>query len=248
MTTLHIKNATLAFAKRIIFSNINLTVQTGQWVALLGTSGIGKSCLLRLIANLLPATANYTGKIVLENQTSLSEHIAYMSQSDSLLPWLNVLDNVMLVCKLKHFSTAQNKKFRQQAAKLLADVGLSDAMHLYPQQLSGGMRQRVALARTLMQDTSIVLMDEPFSALDAITRYKLQTLTANLLNEKTVIFITHEPLEALRLANKIFIMHNQPANIKLAAELTSPTPRHLSDTQLTALQAQLFKELTDEIT
>lgn len=109
------------------------------------------------------------------------------------------------------------------------------------------MRQRVALVRTLMENKPIILMDEPFSAVDAITRYKLQELAVHLLKDKTVLFITHDPMESLRLADKIYIMHHQPAQLKLVAQLASHAPRALNHPELMQLQAQLFHELAENI-
>src|SRR3990167_3228776 len=118
-------------------------------------------------------------------------------------------------------------------------------MHLYPHQLSGGMRQRVALVRTLMEEKPIILMDEPFSALDAITRYKLQALAVDLLKEKTVFFITHDPSEALRLAHIIYIMQGRPAFLKPVAHLSSAIPRELTDPETSKLQTDLFHQLAN---
>lgn len=239
-----IENAALAYANQLIFSNINLQIPAGKWVALLGPSGVGKSSLLRLIANLTSPQEKSQGHIHTDNGIAVSDQMAYMAQTDLLLPWLNVLDNATLGFKLrKHSCTEYIKK----ATSLLHQVGLNKALQLYPRQLSGGMRQRVALVRTLMENKPIILMDEPFSALDAITRYKLQALAADLLKDKTVLFITHDPSEALRLANDIYVMQGQPATLNSIATLTSVTPRDMTDPEVIKLQALLFSELSKAV-
>lgn len=238
MPSVSITNVALTFDNKNIFSNINLELPKGKWIALLGPSGIGKSSLLRMIAGLTPKQ-NSSGKIAANNHISLHQQIAYMAQTDLLLPWLNVLDNATIGLKLRK----ENSLRKAEALSLLCEVGMGDAMHLFPHQLSGGMRQRVALVRTLIEDKPIILMDEPFAAVDAITRYKLQNLAAELLRDKTVFFITHDPTEALRLAHEIYIMHGQPASLKCVTTLDSMTPRALTDIDLVNLQSQLFEEL-----
>lgn len=237
---IHIKNLSLAFNGETLFSELNLFIPAGKWIALLGPSGVGKSSLLRMIANL----TTHHGSIIADNDNSVSSQVAYMAQTDLLLPWMNVLDNSLLGLKLKNHSR-NDKSEQEEKAKLLLDkVGLNKSLTLYPHQLSGGMRQRVALVRTLMENKPIILMDEPFSALDAITRYKLQALAAELLKNKTVIFITHDPLEALRLAHEIYVMQGRPATIKSIAALNSAIPRDINDPNVIALQSLLFTELT----
>jgi putative hydroxymethylpyrimidine transport system ATP-binding protein len=238
-----INSASLSYANQLIFSDIHLTIPASQWVALLGPSGIGKSSLLRLIAGLSSPQEKIQAHITTSNDIPLSQQAAYMAQNDLLLPWMTVLSNATLGMKLRN--DIHNKQDHlARATFLLTQAGLGQALSLYPHQLSGGMRQRVALVRTLMEDKPVVLMDEPFSALDAITRYKLQSLAAELLKDKTVLFITHDPTEALRLANVIYIMRGQPANLKFISSLTSSTPRALSNPELTSLQTSLFDELT----
>jgi putative hydroxymethylpyrimidine transport system ATP-binding protein len=244
LPTITITNATLAYGEQTVFAHINLKLAAGKWVGLLGPSGVGKSSLLRMLAGLTSQNEITQGRVSCDNALPLSQQIAYMAQTDLLLPWLSVLDNAVLGCKLRAHSALMYQTAIDQAIVLLKQVGLSHAHDLYPQQLSGGMRQRVALVRTLMEDKPIVLMDEPFSALDAITRYKLQALAADLLRHKTVLFITHDPGEALRLADDVYIMQGNPASLKLAAQLSSPTPRDTIEPDVIRLQALLLHELT----
>lgn len=236
-----LKQVTLHYHEKNIFSELCLHLPKGQWIALIGPSGIGKSSLLRVIAGLTTATEQLSGEIVADNAISVNQQIAYMAQTDLLLPWLTVLDNAMLGTKLTHRHHHLTEV--QRAKSLLDKVGLVDAMHLYPHQLSGGMRQRTALARTLMEDKPVVLMDEPFSALDAITRYKLQDLAALLLKDKTVFFITHDPTEALRLAHIVYLMEGVPAKLRQIAHLDSLPPRPLSHPDVVNHQTLIFSEL-----
>jgi putative hydroxymethylpyrimidine transport system ATP-binding protein len=126
---------------------------------------------------------------------------------------------------------------------LFSQAGVKNAQYKYPRQLSGGMRQRVALIRTLLEDKPIVLMDEPFASLDTITRFELQNVASNLLKNRTVFLVTHDPLEALRLADDIYILAGQPANLTLFAEFNTTTPRDLTHPDILLNQALLFNAL-----
>jgi putative hydroxymethylpyrimidine transport system ATP-binding protein len=239
-----IRDATLAYDNETVFSGINLDLPASQWLGLLGPSGIGKSSFLRLIAGLHLPQEQSSGTLVADNHLPVCQQIAYMAQTDLLLPWLTVLDNATLGSRLRPHTQENTLMLRDKALVLLDKAGLANTAHLYPHQLSGGMRQRVALVRTLMENKPVVLMDEPFSALDAITRYKLQNLAAELLQHKTVLFITHDPAEALRLANRIYIMQGRPATLKMVAAPESRAPRPISDPDVLNLQAQLYHELS----
>ena len=155
------------------------------------------------------------------------------------MPWLTVIENVVIGSRLRGESPDY-----QRARDLLASVGLADRADDYPSALSGGMRQRTALIRTLMEDRPLVLMDEPFSALDAITRLRLQSLAAELLRGRTVLLVTHDPLEALRLGDRIHVMAGRPARIDQALTPAGATPRDPADPALLALQAELLIRLT----
>jgi putative hydroxymethylpyrimidine transport system ATP-binding protein len=239
--SLHIRHAFLSFQNRVLFNDLNLDLIAGKWTCLLGPSGVGKTSLLRLIAGLPEKDATIHAQISTSNNIDHTQQVSYMAQTDSLLPWLNVLDNVLLGSRLRNQPLALT-----QAKKLLDQVGLSYTQHLFPAQLSGGMRQRVALARTLAEHQPIVLMDEPFSAVDAITRYHLQNLAAILLKDKTVFFITHDPTEALRLAHEIYIMCGKPASLIKPFNLLNTPPRESSDQDFLHKQAELFKALSQD--
>jgi putative hydroxymethylpyrimidine transport system ATP-binding protein len=170
----------------------------------------------------------------------LSGRVSYMAQADSLMPWLSVLDNVLIGYRLRGEHTAL---LREQAMSLLAKVGLAKVALLRPDALSGGMRQRAALARTLLEDRPIVLMDEPFSALDAITRLQLQELAAELLVGRTVLLVTHDPLEALRLGHVVYVMAGLPAQLQLALSLPGSLPRDPTAPNLLTHHAELLHQL-----
>lgn len=228
-------------------AGLNMTIPANQWTVLLGRSGSGKTTLLRYLAGLLDDQVEWQGEIAVSGNDvsakniALHDHIAYMAQQDFLLPWLNVLDNVCLSSRFAN--VAPNKEQdKQRALILLEQVGLADNAYMTPSQLSGGMRQRVALARTLMQDKPLVLMDEPFSALDAVTRHKLQALSASLLKDKTVVLITHDPQEAVRLAYQLYVFQGAPAQAQQLSVPELSPPRKL-DAECAALQQAILDQL-----
>ena len=194
-------NGSLSLNKDELFSNILLEIKLNQWTVIIGQSGTGKSTLLKIIANLnIPAAFNNNISKNINEDLSFS----WMAQNDLLLPWLNVIDNITLGQKLRREKININK-----ANILLEKVGLIDVAKQLPATLSGGMRQRAALARTLMENNDMILMDEPFSSLDTITKSKIQKLTWSLLKNKTVIMVTHDPLEALMLSNTLYYVSNK---------------------------------------
>jgi putative hydroxymethylpyrimidine transport system ATP-binding protein len=163
-----------------------------------------------------------------------------MGQRDDLLPWLSARGNVVLGARLRG-----EVPDLARADALLERVGLGPQQGQRPATLSGGERQRTALARTLMEDRPVVLMDEPFSALDAITRARLQSLAAALLAGRTVLLVTHDPLEALRLGHRVHVMAGQPARIEPPIEPPGDPPRDLHDPDLMRLQGDLLARLAD---
>ena len=207
----------LAFDKSLLFDQFSAVFPGGQTSCLLGKSGVGKSTLLRAMAGLVPLKA---GAVRDGTEQSLTGRIAYMDQSDLLLLWLTARENVSLGRRLRG---AQHDALA--ADRLLAQVGLAGHEDKRPAAMSGGMRQRVALARTLMEDRPIVLMDEPFSAVDALTRFRLQDLACKVLAGRTVVLVTHDPQEALRLGNRIFVMTGPPARLHESPVPQDATPR-----------------------
>jgi putative hydroxymethylpyrimidine transport system ATP-binding protein len=232
-----VANAGLGYGGAPLFENLHFTLVGGAWTCLLGTSGVGKSTLLRLIAGL--ATPEQ-GTIRCSDGQPLAGRLAWMGQRDDLLPWLSARANVMLGARLRG-----DPPEPARAESLLERVGLIRQRDQLPATLSGGQRQRVALARTLMEDRPVVLMDEPFSALDAITRARLQSLAAGLLAGRTVLLVTHDPLEALRLGHRVHVMAGQPARLEAPILPAGAPPRDLHDPDLMRLQGDLLARLAD---
>ena len=235
----HLHAAGLRYGGRVIFEDLDLSLSAGRITCLLGPSGVGKTSLLRLIAGLAHGAA---GAAVDGAGLPLGGRVAYLAQQDLLLPWLSALDNVTLGNRLRGEKLTGETLAR--ARVLLARVGLTGHEGDRPAKLSGGMRQRVALARTLMEDRPVVLMDEPFSALDAITRYQLQALAAELLAGRTVLLVTHDPLEAMRLGHRVQVMAGRPARLDDALEPAGAPPRDPGEPELLILQAELLKRLS----
>ncbi len=231
-----LRAARLVYTGLILFDGLDLELAAGSFTGLLGPSGIGKSSLLRLLAGL--TSAGISGELLGGDGLPLTGRVAYMAQQDLLLPWLNVLDNVMIGSRLR-----SEPPDRPRALELLARVGLADCALVRPDALSGGMRQRVALARTLMENRPVVLMDEPFSGLDALTRLRLQAMAVELLAGRTVLLITHDPLEALRLGEHILVMNGRPATLYTLPELPGVPPRDPGDPAVQAAYRAILRQL-----
>lgn len=227
--------ARFGFAGNVLFDGLDVTLAGGRWTCLLGPSGVGKSTLLRLILGLETAAE---GRVTCSDGRPLDGRAAYMDQRDLLFPWLDVLGNVTLGWRLRGGGPEDGR-----ALELLDGVGLAANAGDRPALLSGGMRQRTALARTLMEDRPIVLMDEPFSALDAITRVRLQDMAARLLSGRTVLLVTHDSLEALRLGHRIHVMAGLPARLSPAMEPAGAPPRRVDDPEILGLQGDLLGRL-----
>ena len=238
----------LSYRGAVLFEDLDVDLPAGLTTCLLGPSGVGKTSLLRLVAGLTEAGPAPTNGMVVDQQgRDVHDRVAYMAQQDLLLPWASVLGNVLLGPRLR--GEHRDPGVEARARDLIGRVGLAGREEDFPAALSGGMRQRVALARTLMEDRPIVLMDEPFSGLDAITRFVLQELAAHLLDGRTVLLVTHDPLEALRLGHRVYVMAGRPARLESAlgeapdADGLAPPPRDPADTDVLARQADLLKRL-----
>jgi putative hydroxymethylpyrimidine transport system ATP-binding protein len=225
----------LRYAGESIFENLSLTLPAGQFSVLLGPSGVGKTSLLRVIAGLEPPGS---GSVHAEDGAPLAGRIAYMAQQDLLLPWADALGNVMLGASLRGVGRDADR-----AAALLERVGLGHRMRALPATLSGGERQRVALARTLYEDRPVVLMDEPFSALDAISRARIQELAAEVLQGRTVLLITHDPMEACRLGHHLWVLAGSPAALAPPLAVPGLPPRAPDDEAVLHLQGELLRRL-----
>lgn len=218
---IHLNRLSLSFADGSrLFDGLSLSLPAGRCTCLLGPSGCGKSTLLRLISGI--ADCRVEGTIRFEPDPGPAGRCAWMGQDDLLLPWFTLLDNVLLGARLRG---ELNPARRDQARRLLAEAGLADCAGSLPGALSGGMRQRGALLRTLMEERPIMLMDEPFSALDALTRMRLQNLSSRLTAGSTVVLVTHDVMEAVRMANRIIVLGGDPVGIRTQLDLPGTPPR-----------------------
>ena len=236
----NIQDLSLAFGGLVLFEHLDLMLLPNEWVSLLGCSGVGKSTLLRLIAG-LDTQGKIQGNIIFHPNI----RVAWLPQKDTLYPWLSIVDNVQLENIL---FGKKSTKTTLQAKVLLEQVGMSEHLHKNCYQLSGGQKQRVALARVLMQNADLVLLDEPFSALDAISRYQLQNLAYELLKNKSVLLVTHDPQEALHLSQRIFVLRSPQSNQPALSDVIKPegkAPRELNQENLWILQQQLLNELLE---
>ncbi|MGW4467322.1 ABC transporter ATP-binding protein [Micromonospora sp. NBC_01796] len=204
---------------------IDLDVAEGEFVAILGRSGCGKSTLLRLIAGLLPTTE---GEITVagERVTKTRRDIAMLFQRPALLPWRTVLDNVLLPVEIFGWRRASH---RARAMELLEMAGLGGFEKRLPHELSGGMQQRVSLCRSLVGNPRVMLMDEPFSALDALTREELsvELQRVHMENAATIVFVTHSIDEAVLLADRVVVLSPRPGRIRKVVDINIPRPRTL---------------------
>jgi len=238
---IHLEGITLAFHGRKLFDRFSAVMAGGQWTCLLGPSGCGKSTLLGLVSG--DGRLNYSGSIRFQPAGSAAGTVSWMAQNDLLLPWLTVLGNILLGARLRG---EEGPELKERAEQLLDEAGLAGKGGLLPGQLSGGMRQRVALLRTLLEDRPVILMDEPFSALDALNRAKLQNLAARMAHGRTVLMVTHDPLEALRLADRVIVLHGQPVTIAAVIDLQGATPRDPDDAEVRDNYPPLLRQLLAE--
>ncbi|MGY6768784.1 ABC transporter ATP-binding protein [Komagataeibacter xylinus] len=225
----------LDFGSAPLFRGLDLLLAAGHMTVLLGASGVGKTSLLRMIGGL--AVPDY-GHIVADDGLPLAGRVAWMGQQDLLLPWASVIDNVTLGARLRG-----GRPDRARARHLLGCVGLADQAGMLPAALSGGMRQRAALARVLYEDRPVVLMDEPFSALDSVTRARMQDLAGRMLAQRTVVLITHDPLEACRLADTMLLMAGNPATLTRMDVPEGAVPRPVDAPAVLRAQAGLLRRM-----
>jgi ABC-type nitrate/sulfonate/bicarbonate transport system ATPase subunit len=219
-----------------VIQDLSFSVREGEFLTIVGPSGAGKSTLLNIIAQIDTASA---GEIVF-NGTSVTSsdpralkpgfdrRIGYVTQDDNLLPWRSTLDNVLFALEVQG---RLNDETRAHAETLIRAVGLAGFERYYPHELSGGMRKRTSLIRTLVYDPPVILMDEPFAAVDAQTRTQLQADLLNLwsLRRKTIIFVTHDIAEAIALGDRALVLSRQPSRIAAEHAIPIPRPRNVKD-------------------
>ncbi|CAG35229.1 ABC transporter ATP-binding protein [Desulfotalea psychrophila] len=231
----------LNMGDRPLFDKLSMTIEGGLCTCILGPSGCGKSTLLHMISG--ATSLPYEGSIQIESKKAKNDKIAWMSQNDLLLPWLSLLENIILGAKLRNEESAS---LRARAGELMEEAGLAGYENALPATLSGGMRQRGALLRTLMEERPILLMDEPFSALDALARMKLQNLATKLTRRATVLLVTHDPMEALRMGDRILVLSKRPCRVQSLFSLTGIPPRNVDDPEIQAHLSTLLSQLMDQ--
>lgn len=228
----------------VALQGIDLTVGQGEFVCLLGPSGCGKSTLLNAVAGFQPPSQ---GVITVDGQPVLTPgpDRGMVFQEYALFPWMTVAENIAFGLQIKRMGRAEVK---ERVDALLAKLHLQDFRHRYPKDLSGGMRQRVAIARVLALDSPIMLMDEPFGALDALTRRTLQDELLRIWEEvgKTVLFVTHSIEESIYLADRIIVMTYRPGTIKRDIHVDMPRPRDGSNPEFNRLKRELSQMVMEE--
>ncbi|WP_445487851.1 ABC transporter ATP-binding protein [Niallia sp. 03133] len=251
MYKLEVRNTNKIFKKEgkevFALKDANMQIEAGKFVSIIGPSGCGKSTLFNIIAGLLKPS---TGKILLDGKDIVGKNgnVGYMLQKDLLLPWRTILENVILGLEMKGVS---KKAAVNRAVPLMHKYGLGGFEHHYPDELSGGMRQRAALMRTLLYDQDIILLDEPFGALDAQTRLLMQTWLLQIWTDfkKTILFVTHDIDEAIYLSDEIYVLSPRPGRIKEKVTVPLARPRNentLLDQAFITLKKHLFELLKDE--
>lgn len=228
-----------------VLAGLDLEVREGEFASLLGPSGCGKTTLLNIIAGLIRPDS---GRIFLNGREveSCRGYVAYMQQDDLLLPWRTALENAILGPELRG---ADRTRPLKEAESLFHRFGLEGFEKHYPAELSGGMRQRVALIRTLLTGKELFLLDEPFGSLDALTRGVLHRYLLGVFEEfdKTILFVTHDLAEALLLSDRIYLLTARPARVKAVLEVPLPRPRERADPQFIRLERDLERLVQEEL-
>jgi len=219
--------------------DINMSIGRGEFVSIIGPSGCGKSTLLNIICGLILPDS---GKVVIEGRDVTGKRgvVSYMPQKDLLFPWRTVIDNVILGSIIEGSSVAET---RERALELFGVFGLEGFEDCYPATLSGGMRQRAALMRTVLCEKPIMLLDESFGGLDAMTRRKMQVWLLSIWEcfERSVLFITHDIEEAVFLSDRIYVLTERPANVGFEVIVDLPRPRNVTSTEFIEIKKQLLE-------
>ena len=228
-------------SRGLILQDINLEIEAGEFVSVLGHSGCGKSTLLKVIAGFLPPTS---GKVWIGGEEVVgprSDHV-FVFQEGALFPWLTVRENVGLALR----SVPNRKERAEKVEEYLALVGLEDAAEHYPHMLSGGMRQRAEIVRALAAKPDVLLMDEPFSGLDYLTRLHLREemlYLHTMMRQTTILFVTHDIDEALQLSTRLIVLCEPPSQIKCCRTIDVPHPRTLTSPTLNDMRTQIYHHL-----
>jgi NitT/TauT family transport system ATP-binding protein len=225
---------------------LDLTVGEQEFVCIVGPSGCGKTTLLRIIAGLVRPTS---GSVIFDKEETGRPHCAMVFQDQGLFPWMSVVDNVAFGLEMQKVNREERTA---QAKKFLERVGLGEFFKSYPHELSGGMRQRVAILRAFLTDPDILLMDEPFGALDSQTRLLMQEELLRIWKEhqKTVVYITHDIQEAILLGDRVVVMTGRPGRIKADIPITIPRPRNVKDTDrpdVVDIHWKIWKMIEDDV-
>lgn len=229
-----------------VLADISLNIAEGEFVSLVGPSGCGKTTLLNLCAGLLEHTGSGSIKVMGSPPRCGNPQIGYMLARDSLLPWCSALDNAAFGSKIRGQTKDQSI---ERARKMLAEVGLAEHANALPKALSHGMRQRTALARTFALDAPLLLMDEPFGALDAQTKLQLQDLLLRLCHQhrQTALFVTHDLAEAVAVSDRVIVMSSQPGRIIADVPIDLPRPRSIRELQKSPRFHELFATLWSQL-
>ncbi|MGN1258691.1 MAG: ABC transporter ATP-binding protein [Christensenellales bacterium] len=232
-------------SETLALKDLSFYVKTNELVSIVGPSGCGKTTILSIIAGLLSPSS---GSVILDNKSvsGVTQDIGYMFQKDNLFNWLTVEDNVMFGLKLQKRLTEENKSI---VYSLVEKYGLTEFLHHYPTQLSGGMRQRVSLIRTLALNPKLLLLDEPFSALDYQTRLKIQDIVFNIMKaeHKTALMVTHDIGEAIAMSDRIIILTKRPASVKKIIELDFPAELSPFERRNDSKFKEYFNEIWEEL-
>ena len=227
---------------------VDLAVAAGEFVSIVGPSGCGKSTLLNILAGLVPPSS---GRILLDGRApeQLLGRLGYMQQRDHLMPWRNVLDNTTVGLELRG---VPRREARDRARRELPRFGLEGFEHRWPATLSSGMRQRAALLRTFLAGREVMLLDEPFGALDALTRARMQEWLLEIwaADRKTIVFVTHDVEEAVFLSDRVYVISGRPGRVVLAVDVELPRPRArelIATPEFLALERRLLGRLAPEL-
>jgi len=244
MPRIKINNLSKSYSNGVkALKNVNIDINDKEFVAIIGPSGCGKSTLLEIVAGLQKST---DGEILLDDVkiTTTSRDIGVVFQDSSLFPWRSVQDNIAFGLEIRGLKKSQTVDLVQKYVKM---VNLTGYENLYPHQLSGGMRQRAGIARTLINNPKVLLMDEPFGAVDHLTRLQLQDEITDIWqkDKKTVIFITHDVMEAVYLADKVILLTSSPGMVKKDFVVPFLRPRLRNNSELVEIEHAIYKSLND---